>query len=166
MSDVAVSWSGGKDSCLALHVAMEHGLNPVVLLCMVDQCGYSRSNGVNSQLLKLQAQALQLPIVFQETTWANYEQEIVTALTNLKNSYGIRQCIFGDIDIVAHREFEQKICHAAGIEAHLPLWGISRELIKDNILAHDIKSKLVVVSKDFPLASIWLKIMQVWILSS
>lgn len=152
MSDVAVSWSGGKDSCLALHIAKELGFKPVVLLCMVDQRGYSRSNGVNSQILKLQAQALQLPIVFQETTWVNYEQEIVTALTNLKHVYGVRQCVFGDIDVVAHREFEQKICHAAGIEAYLPLWGISRELIKDNILAHDIKSKLVVVSKDFPLA--------------
>lgn len=151
MLDVAVSWSGGKDSCLALHMAVEHGLNPVVLLCMVDQRGYSRSNGVNSQLLKLQAQALQLPIVFQETTWVNYEQDMICALTSLKRDYGIAQCVFGDIDIVAHREFEQNICHAAGIDAYLPLWGISRELVRDNILARDIKSKLVVVNKDFPL---------------
>lgn len=152
MLNVAVSWSGGKDSCFALHIAKESGLNPVILLCMVDQRGYSRSNGINSQILKLQAQALQIPIVFQETNWANYEQEIVAALTNLKHLHGVRQSVFGDIDITAHREFEQKICQVAGIEAYLPLWGISRELIRDNILASGIKSKLVVVSKDFPLA--------------
>ena len=151
MFDVAVSWSGGKDSCLALHVAKDSGFNPVVLLCMVDQRGYSRSNGINRQILKLQAQALQLPIVFQETSWVNYEQNIIRALINLKLSYKVTQCVFGDIDIVAHREFEQKICYVAGIKAYLPLWGISRELVKGNILARGIKSKLSVVSKDFPL---------------
>ena len=99
MVDVAVSWSGGKDSCLALHVAKDSGFNPVVLLCMVDQRGYSRSNGINRQILKLQAQALQLPIVFQETSWVNYEQNIIRALINLKLSYKVTQCVFGDIDM-------------------------------------------------------------------
>ncbi len=149
MQNVVISWSGGKDSCLALHVAKQQGINPVVLLCMIDERGYSRSNGVNSQILKLQASALGLPIILQETTWGNYEQNIIHALTNLQQDYQVSQCVFGDIDITTHYEFDHKICHAAGLEAYLPLWGISRELIKDMILAYAIKSKLVVINKDY-----------------
>ena len=65
MKKVAISWSGGKDSALALHLALASGLKPQVLLCMVDERGYSRSNGVNMQILQRQALALNLPLVLK-----------------------------------------------------------------------------------------------------
>jgi diphthamide synthase (EF-2-diphthine--ammonia ligase) len=33
MEKIAISWSGGKDSALALHLALASGLKPQVLLC-------------------------------------------------------------------------------------------------------------------------------------
>lgn len=151
MEEVAVSWSGGKDSALALHSAVASGLKPQVLLCMVDERGYSRSNGVSTQILQQQALALNLPIVLRESSWNNYESNLVEALIDVKNTYGIEQCIFGDIDIVAHRRFEESACQQSGLSACLPLWGKSRPDVKNEIIRLGIKSKLSVVSKKYSL---------------
>lgn len=51
MEKIAISWSGGKDGALALHLAVASGFEPQALLCMVDERGYSRSNGVSPQIL-------------------------------------------------------------------------------------------------------------------
>ncbi|MCE3268876.1 MAG: hypothetical protein K0R49_1128 [Burkholderiales bacterium] len=152
-SKVAVSWSGGKDCCLALNEANNNGLQPVVLLCMMDpDRDYSRSNGVSKQILEMQAKSLQLPIYFVPSDWDQYKDNIIKALTKLKNTYQIEGCIFGDIDIEGHRMFEESICNETGIIAYLPLWGIERSTIKNKMIRLGIKSKLSVISKSFNIA--------------
>ena len=50
------SWSGGKDSCYALMLAIEQGLTPKVLLNMMNENGkVSRSHGLPLSILKQQA---------------------------------------------------------------------------------------------------------------
>lgn len=149
MENIAISWSGGKDSALALHLALASGLKPQVLLCMVDERGYSRSNGVSTQILQQQALVLNLPLVLKESSWSNYESNLVEALTEIKHVYNVTQCAFGDIDIVAHRQFEESVCQQSGLSAYLPLWGKSRLEVKNEIIQLGIKSKLSVVSKKY-----------------
>lgn len=51
--NVAISWSGGKDSYLALYLVKENDDTPVVLLSMMDESGnYLRSNGVHKSVLR------------------------------------------------------------------------------------------------------------------
>ncbi|HRG61986.1 MAG TPA: diphthine--ammonia ligase [Burkholderiales bacterium] len=147
--NIAISWSGGKDSALALHLALASGLKPQVLLCMVDERGYSRSNGVSTQILQQQASALNLPLVLKESSWNNYESNLVEALTEIKHAYNVTQCVFGDIDVVVHRQFEESVCQQSGLSAYLPLWGKSRLDVKNEIIRLKIKSKLSVVSKKY-----------------
>ena len=151
MEKVAISWSGGKDSALALHLALASGLKPQVLLCMVDERGYSRSNGVSRQILQQQALSLNLPIVLKESSWSNYESNLVDALIETKHTYGVTQCVFGDIDIIVHCQFEESVCQQSGLSAYLPLWGKSRLDVKNEIIRLGIKSKLSVVSKRYAL---------------
>ena len=49
-------------------------------------------------------------------------------------SRGIEIVIFGDIDLQAHREWEEKVCAAAGLTAYLPLWHEPRDLIAQEVL--------------------------------
>lgn len=151
MGRVAISWSGGKDSALALHLAVANGLKPQILLCIVDERGYSRSNGVSSQILQQQALALNLPIILKESSWTNYESNLVETLIEIKHTYSVAQCVFGDIHIVAHRQFEESVCQQSGLSAGLPLWGKSRHEVKREIIRLGIKSKLSVVSKKYAL---------------
>lgn len=151
MGEVAIFWSGGKDSALALHLAIANGLKPQILLCMVDERGYSRSNGVSSQILQQQALALNLPIRLKESSWNNYESNLVEALIEIKHTYSVTQCVFGDIDLIAHRQFEESVCQQSGLSACLPLWGKSRLDVRNEIIQLGIKSKLSVVSKRYAL---------------
>jgi len=58
----AVSWSGGKDSYLALHRSRS-SYDVVALITMFDEDGTrSRSHGLRPQILEAQAQRLGLPI--------------------------------------------------------------------------------------------------------
>ena len=130
-------------------------MNPTVLLCMMDQYrDYSRSNGVRKQILEMQATSLQIPIYFVKSSWEQYENSLITAMSDLKTIYQIDGCVFGDIDTESHKLFEESICRQSGITAYLPLWGIARNDIKDKILYLGIKSKISVINKSFPIANL------------
>jgi len=60
----ALSWSGGKDSALALWLLREQGLEPEVLVTTVTE-GFDRvsMHGVRRELLARQADALGVPLV-------------------------------------------------------------------------------------------------------
>lgn len=59
-SRAAVSWSGGKDSCLALLRASRDGHECRTLLTMMDEEGPSKSHGLPAPLLQAQADAMEL----------------------------------------------------------------------------------------------------------
>jgi uncharacterized protein (TIGR00290 family) len=116
------SWSGGKDSCLAVARAKQAGIEVRTLLTMFEESGErSRSHGLPRELLHAQARAMGCEWRWRATTWKSYEREFVDELHALRSS-GHTQGVFGDIDLAAHREWEEKVCGAAGIEALLPLW--------------------------------------------
>jgi uncharacterized protein (TIGR00290 family) len=131
-----VSWSGGKDSCLALWRSQQLGFNVTHLLTALEETG-SRvgSHGVSVELMRAQAAALKLEIEFLSASWKEYEQKFIQKLTFLK-SLGIQSGIFGDIDLMPHREWEEKVCSAVGINAFLPLWNEDRlDLVKEFLQA-------------------------------
>lgn len=131
-----VSWSGGKDSCLALWRSQQLGFNVTHLLTALEETGSRvRSHGVSVELMRAQAAALKLEIEFLSASWREYEQKFIQKLTFLK-SLGIQSGIFGDIDLMPHREWEEKVCSAVGINAFLPLWNEDRlDLVKEFLQA-------------------------------
>ena len=128
-----VSWSGGKDSCLALWRAKQQGLTVTRLLTALDETGMrARSHGVPPVLLRAQAAALGLQMQFLSATWQNYEAQFIAALHTASAEAGISGAIFGDIDLQAHRDWEEKVCALAGFSAHLPLWQVPRmDLVRE-----------------------------------
>ncbi|MGD9100603.1 MAG: diphthine--ammonia ligase, partial [Anaerolineae bacterium] len=149
------SWSGGKDSCLALYRAISAGARPAALLTILDQSGVrSRSHGLTVDVLRAQAAALGIPLVTRAASWGEYEPTFIAALRELRET-GIKAGVFGDIDLEAHREWEQKVCAAAGITAHLPLWQTPRQALLDEFLALGFEA-MVIVTKDDPLGDRYL----------
>ncbi|WNH07865.1 diphthine--ammonia ligase [Thalassobellus suaedae] len=131
------SWSGGKDSCYAFYKAIQQGYKPTVLLNVMNEFGdRSRSHGIPKNVLEAQAAALELPIHFFSSTWADYEVKYIETLKALVKDYPITYSVFGDIDIESHRSWEEKVSTAANLEAVLPLWqGDRKQLVIDMIEA-------------------------------
>jgi uncharacterized protein (TIGR00290 family) len=118
----AVSWSGGKDSYLALHRSRS-SYDVVALVTMFDEAGTrSRSHGLRPQILEAQAQRLGLPICTGRGSWATYEDGYLQALAQARE-LGISHVIFGDIMYDSNREFPERVCAASGLIAVEPLWG-------------------------------------------
>lgn len=155
---VVTSWSGGKDSCLALHLAKEQGNYPMALLSVMDESGdYSRSNGVHKSVLEAQAKSLGLAIKFVNSSWSDYQDKLTNQLKELRQIYQIEGVVFGDIDTSDHREFNEQICQASGLNVVMPLWGLSRQQVIDDNRRLGIKSKICVVSNKYPIVNLLTK---------
>ncbi len=144
-----VSWSGGKDSCLAMWRARQSGMAIKLLITAMDESGArSRSHGVPPELITAQAQALGAEMRFYDTSWKTYEEKFIATL-KIAREDGVTYAVFGDIDLMPHREWEEKVCAQAGLEANLPLWDEPRLKLVDEFLSLGFKAVVVCVNGNY-----------------
>ena len=126
------SWSGGKECALATHKVISQGHEVLSLLNFISEDGErSRSHGIKSSVLALQAEAIGIPLIQIKTSWENYEENFKKVVMELKDE-GIEGGVFGAMDLEENREWVERVCSEVGIKAFLPLWGIrSEELIEE-----------------------------------
>jgi uncharacterized protein (TIGR00290 family) len=143
---VFVSWSGGKESCLACHKAIMQGYKVTYLLNLLDEEGKrSRSHGIRSNLLVLQSQAIGIPIVQRKTTWEKYEDVFKDAVEGLKEEE-VKGGVFGDVDIEEHRDWIERVCRELEIKPILPLWGGDEKEIMIEFINQEFEA-IVVATK-------------------
>ncbi len=148
MLPVAVSWSGGKDSCLACYQAMADGFRVSHLLNFITKDGTRiMSHGLDSRLIFTQSQALGIPIIQREVTWDTYEEGFKTVVRELKEQ-GVKGVVFGDIDLQEHREWNERVCGEIGIEPILPLWGWDAERVVADLIEVGFEAIVVAVKAD------------------
>ncbi len=117
-----MSFSGGKDSTLALYRMIKKGYEPVALLTTVKKdADKSWTHGINRKLLKQVSESLSIPLLEVECDVCEYEKEFEKSLIKAKE-LGASICAFGDIDIEEHKYWDTERCKNAGIEASFPLW--------------------------------------------
>lgn len=142
--NVACSWSGGKDCCFALMEVKAMGYTPKVLLNMMNKDERtSRSHGLPVAMLEEQAKAMNLTLLSIPTAQEDYEENFIKALKILKDEYNIDYIVYGDIDLVVHREWQERVCKIAGMEAFLPLWNRKREVLAQEIANSGIETIIV-----------------------
>lgn len=145
-ASVYCSWSGGKDSALALHESISAGARPRFLISMLTESGErSRSHGLARGLLEAQAEAAGIPIRFGAATWDGYREEFVRVVEEGIAATGAEIGVFGDIDIDEHREWEEAVCAEVGAEALLPLWHRHRRAVIDRFFASGFTAVIVAV---------------------
>lgn len=147
------SWSGGKDCYLALELSAEAGARPAALFTVMDETrARSHSHGLSLASLQVQADALGLPLVVRNASWAMYEDAFLDGLAELRGM-GIVDGVFGDMTVaghpewVAHRAWVERISSAAGITAHLPLWDMDGEAVLASQVQHHIHA-VIVMTRD------------------
>src|SRR5215470_10496449 len=117
----AISWSGGKDSCAALH-RTRADYEFVAMITMCDEAASrSRSHGLRPAVLDAQADRLGLRRVVGSCTWETYADTFRATLAGLARD-GLSHVIFGDIMFDEHRQWAESVCAPLGLIAVEPLF--------------------------------------------
>lgn len=151
-----VSWSGGKETTLSCYRIMQQkDIKVVYLLNMISDDGkHSRSHGIKADMLKLQADAIGIPLIQKRTSWERYENEFIKAVFGLKKK-GIEAGIFGDIDIQEHKDWVIRVCKEVDIKPILPLWQNKREELISEFIESGFEAIVIAVKSDL-LGKDWL----------
>ena len=138
----AVSWSGGKDSYLALHRAAASFDIQVLITMFTEDGRRSRSHGLRPEVLNHQARLLNLPLVSGRGSWETYEQEFKHLLRELARG-GYSYVIFGDIYLDEHKAWVERVCSECGLQAVEPLWGKPTTELFREFLATGAQARIV-----------------------
>jgi len=136
---VALSWSGGKDSAMALLALREAGTHDVVGLLTTVTEGYERiaMHGVRAELLERQATAIGLRVrqvrLPQSPSNDVYEAVMGEALRELRDQ-GVSHVAFGDLFLADIRAYREAQMAEAGMRPLFPVWrrdttGFVRDLL-------------------------------------
>jgi uncharacterized protein (TIGR00290 family) len=136
-TDIVLSWSGGKDSTMALHVLRPELSNRIAYLLTTVTEDYQRVSihGVRRGLLERQAAAIDLDL-FEVTiparcTHETYQANMVAALTSPPLT-GIETYAFADLFLEDVRVYRETNLARLGKKAIFPVWGRDT-----NALAHE-----------------------------
>ncbi|PFP30584.1 hypothetical protein COJ96_05075 [Bacillus sp. AFS073361] len=128
---IALSWSGGKDCCMALDTLISQGFEVVSLVTTVPkELGRTFGHGERTEMIKLQGESLNIPVHFIECTYENYTSQFVNAIEHLKNQLNITGIAYGDLYLNEHREWGEKVAAAANVDSLYPLWMKKEEALQ------------------------------------
>jgi uncharacterized protein (TIGR00290 family) len=141
---LVLSWSGGKDSALALDALRRAASPPAALLTVVDEgSGRVAHHGVSRALLEAQAAAagvgLATVAVPAGAGNAVYEARLRAALD------GVDAVAFGDLFLADLRAYREERMAAAGKAARFPLWGEDTRALAERFVAAGFRAVLVSV---------------------
>jgi len=143
------SWSGGKDSYLALQRAVAGGGRPVALLTMTDEDGRrTHSHALPVSLVARQAQALGLPLVVRSASWDTYEAAFIDGWPSCAASGASRSACSATSTSSRTATGSSASARSPALRACLPLWGEPRRALLDELLAAGIVATVVAVNGD------------------
>ena len=126
---VALAWSGGKDSSLALEALQSDPTVEVVALVTTLTREFDRisMHGVRRTVLEAQVSALGLPLVEATipaaATNVIYEEAFAQALDTLRRQHSeVCHLAFGDLFLTDVRAYRERLLSALGWSPLFPLW--------------------------------------------
>lgn len=153
---VVCLWSGGKDSCFACYKAISSGHEVIAFFNFTrPDNGDSLSHSLPPQLIFEQAEAIGMPLLQKAMPEQSYEQEFKNLISEWKKEKNIEGIVFGDIYLVEHREWIERVCKELEIEPIFPLWGMDTKQIVQDFIACGFKATIVCVN-DGVLGKEWL----------
>ena len=149
---VVLSWSGGKDSALALAALRQDARYDVVALLTSVTREYDRVSihGVRRILLEAQAAALGLPVIevalAPSSTNEAYEAAFRAAVDEARSAFpAVRTIAFGDLFLEDVRAYRERLVATMGIGALFPLWGRPTPALAEDFVRQGYRAHLVCV---------------------
>jgi len=141
--DFVASFSGGKDSALAILKMVKKGHRLVAIIVSLDE-DESWIHGIGKDFFKRFSAIFNSQIIYVDSKSSDYDDSFVKAL--IKARYmGAQACVFGDINIDKHLMWNRKIADRAGIIVIHPLEYMTSISAVREVIKFGIKAKIVKV---------------------
>lgn len=127
MQQVLMSWSGGKDSCLALSEIQKSGAYSVAALLTTVTSDYDRisMHGVRRVLLERQAASLGISLrqvlITKSASNKEYETNLVEAASTYREQ-GIDSIVFGDLFLEDIKIYRDQFLARHNLHGIYPVW--------------------------------------------
>jgi len=147
---IVMSYSGGKDSSMALYRLFNDPRWEVQRLLTTANATYQRSSmhGVRTELCRQQAESIGLPL---DVVWLTptdgrdgYQRKMTTVLDNYKAS-GLNHIAFGDLYLEDVRQYREAMNQTVGVGSLFPVWGIPTQEFAEMLLRLGFKAIVVCV---------------------
>lgn len=124
---VLLSWSGGKDSCMALYEIQQSNDYEVAALLTTVTGEFDRisMHGVRRELLERQAKSIGIALhqvtISKGASNKEYESKMKIALSIFKEQ-GIESVAFGDLFLQEIKEYRERLVQQIGMRCLFPVW--------------------------------------------
>jgi uncharacterized protein (TIGR00290 family) len=149
---VVLSWSGGKDSALALDALSRDPDVEVVGLLTSVTSGYDRISvhGVRRSMLEAQVERLSLPLfeisLDPNSTNDAYEAAFHSALAQIRRELpAVTHIAFGDLFLEDVRAYRERLLAETGFTPLFPIWGQDTSSVARGFIAAGFSACLVCV---------------------
>jgi uncharacterized protein (TIGR00290 family) len=148
---IAMCWSGGKDSAMALSRLRRDARFEVacLLTTLTRQFDRVSMHGVRRELVVAQSDALGLPLRFAEIAPsagnAEYERAMLAALADISQQFGARRVAFGDLFLADIRTYREAMLAPTDFEPLFPIWGEPTGPLYDAFVAGGYRAVTVCV---------------------
>ncbi|RJE88345.1 diphthine--ammonia ligase [Paenibacillus sp. 1011MAR3C5] len=139
------SFSGGKDSVLALYKSMLVGEAIGLIVMMEEEGKRSRSHGMPPEIIQAQAESIGLPLYTAAASWDDYENKFMVLLEHAKRQ-GAEVLVTGDLDMPIDNCWHDKVTQKAGLKLGMPLWEMDHYEAVKQFIDLGFKSTLVTVN--------------------
>jgi uncharacterized protein (TIGR00290 family) len=147
---VLFSWSGGKDSAMALHALLRNPDYEVVALLTTVTEGYDRisMHGVRKELLHRQAESIGLPVeevlIPPECVNPVYEVRMAEVVSRFRDR-GVLHIGFGDIFLEDLRAYREEKLVSAEMTAIFPIWKVDTRELAARFIAEKFRAITVCI---------------------
>lgn len=147
---ILLSWSGGKDSAMALYEIRKARVYEVVGLvtAVCEKDSRVTMHGVCRSLVEAQARAIGLPLDFMQVPLGSsnrlYTERMHACLTTHRDQ-GISKVAFGDLYLDDIRDFREECLEALQMEAIFPLWHRDTKELSHAFIAAKFKAVVTCV---------------------
>ena len=155
---LGVLFSGGKDSTFAAFLAKKEGYQIGCLISIDSENKESYMFHIPSiNKTKKQAEAMNIPIVFQKTKGKKEDElkDLEFAIKKAIQKYKIEGVVTGAVESVYQASRIQKICNELNLECFNPLWQKNQFELLEDLLKNKFKTIITGVFA-YPLNEKWL----------
>ncbi|ENV37819.1 hypothetical protein F959_01339 [Acinetobacter venetianus RAG-1 = CIP 110063] len=140
-----VSFSGGKDSSLALYHALQSGTVIGLIVMLEEQGQRSRSHAMPLDIIQAQADAISLPVFMTSSSWADYEDKFIDLMNQAKQK-GAEVLVTGDLDMPQHGCWHDRVTQQVGLKLGMPLWLRPHREVVEEFITLGFRSVVVTVN--------------------